>query len=174
MLDLIIEYRYVIAAFILIIGLFLVMFVNKKNHKENKSLTKEEKNKELDIVLKAIEEKPAKKELSFEEEQEENAIISYQELLAAANGQRKEKVEENNPELADLINQISMESKEIEALEEPEIIEEKEMEKVEIKENDEQKKFKNSEFISPVFGKDKPKESNDEFLQSLKDFRSNL
>lgn len=62
-----------------------------------------------------------------------------------------------------------MESKEIEALEEPEIIEDV----VNTKE-DEQKKFKNSEFISPVFGKDKPKESNDEFLQSLKDFRSNL
>lgn len=169
MLDLIIEYRYIIAVFVLIIGLFLVMFVNKKNPRETKSLTKEEKNKELDIVLKAIEEKPAKKELSFEEEQEENAIISYQELLAAANGQKKEKVEDNNPELADLINQISMESKEIEALEEPEIIEDV----VNTKE-DEQKKFKNSEFISPVFGKDKPKESNDEFLQSLKDFRSNL
>lgn len=169
MLDLIIEYRYIIAVLVLIIGLFLVVFVNKKNSKETKSLTKEEKNKELDIVLKAIEEKPAKKELSFEEEQEENAIISYQELLAAANGQKKEKVEDNNPELADLINQISMESKEIEALEEPEIIEDV----VNTKE-DEQKKFKNSEFISPVFGKDKPKESNDEFLQSLKDFRSNL
>ena len=169
MLDLIIEYRYIIAVLVLIIGLFLVMFVNKKNPRETTSLTKEEKNKELDIVLKAIEEKPAKKELSFEEEQEENAIISYQELLAAANGQKKEKVEDNNPELADLINQISMESKEIEALEEPEIIEDV----VNTKE-DEQKKFKNSEFISPVFGKDKPKESNDEFLQSLKDFRSNL
>lgn len=169
MLDLIIEYRYIIAVLVLIIGLFLVMFVNKKNPRETKSLTKEEKNKELDIVLKAIEEKPAKKELSFEEEQEENAIISYQELLAAANGQKKEKVEDNNHELADLINQISMESKEIEALEEPEIIEDV----VNTKE-DEQKKFKNSEFISPVFGKDKPKESNDEFLQSLKDFRSNL
>ena len=169
MLDLIIEYRYIIAVLVLIIGLFLVMFVNKKNPRETKSLTKEEKKKELDIVLKAIEEKPAKKELSFEEEQEENAIISYQELLAAANGQKKEKVEDNNPELADLINQISMESKEIEALEEPEIIEDV----VNTKE-DEQKKFKNSEFISPVFGKDKPKESNDEFLQSLKDFRSNL
>ena len=169
MLDLIIEYRYIIAVLVLIIGLFLVMFVNKKNPRETKSLTKEEKNKELDIVLKAIEEKPAKKELSFEEEQEENAIISYQELLAAANGQKKEKVEDNNPELADLINQISMESKEIEALEEPEIIEDV----VNTKE-DEQKKFKNSEFISPVFSKDKPKESNDEFLQSLKDFRSNL
>ncbi len=170
MLDLIIEYRYIIAVFVLIIGLFLVVFVNKKNSKEIKNLTKEEKNKELDIVLKSIEEKPLKKELSFEEEQEENAIISYQELLAAANGQKKEKVEDNNPELADLINQISMQSEEIETLEEPEIIEDV----VNTKEEDEQKKFKNSEFISPVFGKDKPKESNDEFLQSLKDFRSNL
>lgn len=170
MLNLIIEYRYIIAVFVLIIGLFLVVFVNKKNSKEIKNLTKEEKNKELDIVLKSIEEKPLKKELSFEEEQEENAIISYQELLAAANGQKKEKVEDNNPELADLINQISMQSEEIETLEEPEIIEDV----VNTKEEDEQKKFKNSEFISPVFGKDKPKESNDEFLQSLKDFRSNL
>ena len=33
MLDLIIEYRYIIAVFVLIIGLFLVVFVNKKNSK---------------------------------------------------------------------------------------------------------------------------------------------
>ena len=37
MLDLIIEYRYIIAVFVLIIGLFLVVFVNKKNSKEIKN-----------------------------------------------------------------------------------------------------------------------------------------
>ena len=36
---------------------------------------------------------------------------------------------------------------------------------------EEQPKFKNSEFISPIFGKDS---NNDEFLKELKDFRSNL
>jgi hypothetical protein len=35
----------------------------------------------------------------------------------------------------------------------------------------EKPKFKNSEFISPIFGKAK---DNDEFLKELKDFRSNL
>ena len=37
----------------------------------------------------------------------------------------------------------------------------------------EPKKFKSSEFISPIFGKDSNR-TNDEFLQDLKDFRSNL
>ena len=43
---------------------------------------------------------------------------------------------------------------------------------LEVKEDEPQKetKFKNSEFISPVFGKD----NNDKFLKDLKDFRSNL
>lgn len=163
MLDLIIEYRYIIATFILLIGLFLVMFVVKSDSKKIKKISTEEKNKELDIVLKNMEENNNKKQLSFEEEQEENAIISYQELLAVANGQKKEKIENNNQDLADLINKIQLENKETEPTLENNLETETE-----------QKKFKNSEFISPVFGKDKPKESNDDFLQSLKDFRSNL
>ena len=45
------------------------------------------------------------------------------------------------------------------------------VEQVEVKE--ETKKFKSSEFISPVFGKDSNR-TNDDFLKALKDFRSNL
>ncbi len=170
MLDLIIEYRYVIAAIVLVIGLFSILFITKKDDKKN--ISNEEKNKELDIVLKAIEENTNRKEMSFEEEQEENAIISYQELLAAANGQKKEKIEDNDQELADLINKIQLENHEIIETENDEEIKENLPQATKDLEN--QKKFKNSEFISPVFGKDKPKESNDEFLQSLKNFRSNL
>ena len=42
-----------------------------------------------------------------------------------------------------------------------------------IEEQEEPKKFKSSEFISPIFGKDSNK-TNDDFLKELKDFRSNL
>ena len=99
----------------------------------------------------------------FEKEQEENAIISYQELIKQAEAKR------NNP-LKDLA--------ELEDIEEP---------KVEKKKN---KSFKTSEIISPVFGMQKPDEykedmrkkrkdmyedtTNLEFLKNLKDFRDNL
>ena len=42
-----------------------------------------------------------------------------------------------------------------------------------MKPKEESKKFKSSEFISPIFGKDSNR-TNDEFLKDLKDFRSNL
>jgi len=119
---------------------------------------------------------------AFEKEQEENAIISYQELMRQANTKEEP------------INSIIKEEKpktpvqlEIETLEETE----------------EPKKFKNSEIISPIFGiqgqdakpnieykkKAKPvivkhayeevkqnyeEDNNRDFLNSLKEFRKNL
>lgn len=93
----------------------------------------------------------------YEEEQEENAVISYQELLdrkMALNNEYKEevkKVEEN------------------------------------IEEKPKTTKFSNSEFISPIFGrvnktnnneeiiKDTEEDNNDDdFLNNLKQFRNNL
>ena len=90
---------------------------------------------------------------TFEREQEEKAIISYQELLKAT-GRLKELTEEKTRK---------QEAQKIEEV---------------IKEHEEPKKFKNTEFISPVYGKEAPESvisrKNQEFLNSLKDFRKNL
>ena len=96
---------------------------------------------------------------TFEREQEEKAIISYQELLKQA-GKLRELTEDKKNQ--DLKKDIKIE----------------EVKKEEKKEPEEHKKFKNTEFISPVYGKEAPESiinrKNQEFLNSLKDFRRNL
>jgi len=132
----------------------------------------EEKNK----APKAIE--------KFEQEQEENAIISYQELIKQAEVKRNypnEDFEKIEKKVEDVI----------------EVTEEKP--KKEKKQKKEEKKFKNSEIISPIFGVQSPDEYKEElrekelkkenskdlkvayeendnidFLKSLKEFRNNL
>lgn len=110
--------------------------------------------------LEASEEPPSVID-EFERQQEENAIISYQELIkqAKAKGQIKEEmpIEEDYPKY----------------------------EAVKPSYNKEEKKFKNSEIISPIFGvqgnsattskkENKDYSSNEKFLNSLKEFRENL
>ena len=118
----------------------------------------------------------------FEREQEENAIISYQELIkqAKAKGQIKEEPVE--------IKEDNFEALEEESYPKPsyqEVYETHEEKPVE-----EKKKFKNSEFISPIFGiqngnpsyptvkkidrSKKVEDENTQFLNSLKEFRENL
>ncbi len=138
---------------------------NPKEFFENiKPETKEqqEAKNELERVFKQMSEDLEKNEPkqiidNFEKEQEENAIISYQELLKQAEEKRKH----------------------------PNMTDEKETEK----------KFHNSEIISPIFGIQKEpvyksdiknnrnyekldfayeKETAAEFLNSLKEFRKNL
>ena len=91
---------------------------------------------------------------TFEREQEEKAIISYQELLKAKG------------KLRELTKEGVKEEIQIEDIEKEETVKE------------EPKKFKNTEFISPVYGKEAPESvinrKNQEFLNSLKDFRRNL
>ena len=152
---------------------------------------------------------------TFEREQEENAIISYQELIKQVKGmeikeEKKEAVVESPKEVEtkDLIkNVISAEL----ITEEP-IKEEKKENYLEALENlkpniktldvEERKpysgkksKFNTSEIISPIFGRQEPKEieesfkmeeaytaisqdeeqkQNSDFLQTLKEFRNNL
>ena len=115
---------------------------------------------------------------AFEREQEENAIISYQELLKHAEAQKK----------------IAPKREEYRAYDEKPKVHEREQLSFEIdKEIEEPKKFKNSEIISPIFGiqsegkhvqrqavkqrKVTPKNNqgeNEEFLNSLKEFRKKL
>lgn len=126
----------------------------------------------------------------FEKEQEENAIISYQELIkqAKAKGQIKEEPvyevkEEESPLLEELYNEPSYQDV-YDVYEEKPITFEQEA-------HEEKKKFKNSEFISPIFGiqngnpsyptvkkidrsAKKEEDDNAQFLNSLKEFRENL
>lgn len=123
----------------------------------------------------------------FEQEQEENAIISYQELIKQAEEKR------NNP-LKDLDEIEEIEEEVAEPIEEvkPTLTEKK------VKLSDEkvqdEKTFHNSEIISPIFGVQSPMEykeakakketekinayydgnDNLDFLNSLKEFRNNL
>ncbi len=115
---------------------------------------------------------------AFEREQEENAIISYQELLKHAESQKK----------------LSPKRKQYTTYEEEPASKEREQLAFEIdKEIEEPRKFKNSEIISPIFGiqsegkhvqrhaikQKKPvsksgQDENEEFLNSLKEFRKKL
>lgn len=124
----------------------------------------------------------------FEREQEENAIISYKELI------RQAELKKQNPTKKEIIVKEPIEEKIV-------VKEEKEPVQMEI-ELEEPKKFKNSEIISPIFGiqgtksyqksieVEKPKpmpkhaydemkaiykqENNTDFLNSLKEFREKL
>ncbi len=124
----------------------------------------------------------------FEREQEENAIISYQELIAQAEAKKLPIIDDEAPVIKEIYKTIE--------IEEPETKKAPEY-------KNETGKFRNSEIISPIFGiqkepndivteYSKPKESvtpkhvyeemqvayenetNNEFLSTLKEFRKNL
>lgn len=122
---------------------------------------------------------------TFEREQEENAIISYQELIKQV--EKKQEIKKEQPK-----EDIEESKPEIEKIEQMEL------------DFEEPKKFKNSDIISPIFGiqkennyqkkpkeekieepfvarhayesikKDYEDENNKDFLNSLKEFRKNL
>ncbi|MCI9084126.1 MAG: hypothetical protein HFH46_00730 [Bacilli bacterium] len=122
---------------------------------------------------------------TFEREQEENAIISYQELIKQV--EKKQEIKKEQP-----AENIEESKPEIEKIEQMEL------------DFEEPKKFKNSDIISPIFGiqkennyqkkpkeekieepfvarhayesikKDYEDENNKDFLNSLKEFRKNL
>lgn len=178
----------------------LTQFEDSKEEIKITQINEEEKPKtNLEEVLEKMQADLDKKEdvvAIFEQEQEEKAIISYQELLQSKN----KNVEGSNKELLSVIEQISKPDINIyEEIEEPieaisPIVEEP-------------KKFKTTDFISPVYGKQNsnikyPKipnfnelkeagnnielekkvdtfeeldsNHNDAFLNALKEFRSHL
>ena len=167
----IVEYKYVFvfALSILFLILILLIVLKPKKVKPIEKTIDDEKEEKTDIekVIEALEEnKEGRTMTTFEEEQEANAIISYQELVKAVQEKKLQGIE-------------PIKKNEVEVKEEEIIVSESEPE-IEIVESDEEEnktkekeetKFKNSEFISPVFGKDS---NNDKFLKDLKDFRSNL
>lgn len=117
-------------------------------------------------------EKAKDKYASFEEEQEKNAIISYDELMNSY-----DKLYEENEKTQYLQDdQIPINIKELYELSEKEIPNEvKEEEKVN---EQSESTFKSSPYISPVYGIQKPAdkeiENGNDFLNNLKELRSNL
>ena len=184
---------YIISFLIVIIILILLIVLKPKKVKPIEVTIDDDKEEKSDIekVIEALEEnKEGRKMTSFEEEQEANAIISYQELVQAVKEKKLQLDSKNSDGLENVnntkdqsLNQIleRLDSKESitpepiisqitkeEGLTSEPVLE---IEEPNIQPEKSQPKFKNSEFISPIFGKDN---NNDKFLKDLKDFRNNL
>lgn len=137
--------------FALLVLLFIILIFKKEKRVKPialEEIEREEPKSDLEDVIAALENNQNERPMTtFEQEQEENAIISYQELVAAVQDKKNKMQIEESP-----IEEVVEEKEEI--IEEP------------------IRKFKNSEVISPVFGK--TNQTNDDFLKELKDFRRNL
>lgn len=149
------ELVYITIAILSLVLVLLILIITKKNKKvviennneENKVNfvkvdEKEEVSSDLEEVLKKMQEStsatPDEAVDYFEKEQEEKAIISYQELLKA---NKKEDINEANNEIIEETND-----------EEPiEILDDIPTQ------TDEIRKFKNTELISPIYGKQETK-----------------
>ena len=181
-IDHILEYKYVyiiLISVLLLVSILLIIFKPKKVKPIEVTIDDEPTEKtEIEKVIEALEENKNERLMtSFEEEQEANAIISYQELVKAVEEKRlhlepkETKTDEKLSSIVDSIvepnvdqdSKVDVEKETVEpVLEIEEPLEQPEKT---------QPKFKNSEFISPIFGKDN---NNDKFLKDLKDFRNNL
>ncbi len=171
------------------------------------------KNNELEDLLKKMQEdinvKPEDVVKKFEEEQEEKAIISYQELVDNVKSGKIEVVDDEetnvnfleNLELEDGIEPVNEIIEEDNSIT-PEMVKEAIVNISESSVKEEPKKFKNSAFISPIYGVMEEKldyptvkkqenvldllntkdynelteeiQRQEEFLQALKEFRNNL
>ena len=172
------------------------LFTNIKPETKEQEDAKNELERVFNQMARDLENENKSKEAieEFEREQEENAIISYQELIKQAEMKRLQQehmqeprtnaFEEKEPNQANIFEEMK-------AMEEDNL---KELEKNKKEIREEPKKFKNSEIISPIFGiqrpgevttkRDAPRHSNgeinidykedDDFLNSLKEFRNNL
>lgn len=121
-----------------------------------KEVEKEKEPMQLDKVLEQMQQDldttPEEVVSNFEQEQEEKSIISYQELLQSLN--KEEPIKE------EVKKQIVKDMEEIDVIDIDDNVEVTKVESVKAFDDDvkiEKKKFQNSEFISPIFGKDKPK-----------------
>ncbi len=198
--------------------------IEPKSSEPKKQINLEEM---LSVMQNDLEKKNETKIENFERDQEENAIISYQELLKAADAKKAEteNFERDQEENAIISYQQLKDQNPIEFLtEKPKPLKslDQAIAKIESPRENKDKKFKSTEFISPIFGKmdehlEYPKvrsfnknddlsfnsyfgedvskyyqeknnqsvttsvnvlseqlKKNDEFLQALKEFRSNL
>lgn len=161
------ELVYIITLIIVVIVLIILVatLMPKKIAPIEKTID-DVKNEKTDIekVIESLETSSNDRVMTtFEEEQEANAIISYQELVAAVK-EKKASIEKSKEPNQNLLNEVT---RVIENAKKDSIT----VQEVEVPTQTVKPKFKNSEFISPIFGKTT---NNDEFLKELKDFRSNL
>lgn len=209
---------YVLIIVLTIILIILLLTKNKKNNKQDKKLSdelidmvigdsdaaSEDKKEDLTNLLEQMQrdvEKKANSIDTFEHEQEENAIISYKELVEA---NRKLKEELEKRKVVKIDNDIKPQE-ETEEVVEPIVSNEQSI----IEDKKENKKFQTTDFISPIYGKQtanleyptvpkierdndyvklepttdnekdildviKDEEETEEFLETLKEFRKNL
>ncbi len=174
--------EYILIIVCLLIILCIVFLVNDRTKVKPINIEKIEEKSALEEVIDALENTtaPERSLTTYEQEQEENAIISYQELVRAVEIKKAKLKEDNEPPLVTKVESVSefemvdkiVEQKPDEILSKVaiETSDSEMMDKIEL-EIDDSKKFQSSEFISPIFGKDN---INDDFLKELKDFRSNL
>ena len=191
--------------------IFVVMLLVKNKRKKYAELKTENKKDlesiDLELVLEKMQNETSKSKdeiVSFEEEQEEKAIISYQELLNAVKKNVNEvtqvqELPKENVERQELKSIISNED-----VLEPVILQNESSVKTTLDNEIKPTKFQNSEFISPIYGRvnndvdyptiksfeekheedlektivmpqmDSKFDNNDEFLRILKEFRNNL
>lgn len=183
MLEIIIECRYIlITIFLLLLVIVEIVIHNNKKIKPidmDKVLEEKKEKSKIEEVLEAMESSSSDRPMTtFEQEQEANAIISYQELVKAVNEKKdnsefkedKENVEVKETPVEPKIEELLSNAEENEFEESLEETIEDKIDKEEA--NLDKPKFKNSEFISPIFGKEES--TNDDFLKELKDLRKNL
>lgn len=188
MLEQLYEFRYLLIA-ILFLLIAIIIMITLKNRKVEpidmeEVLDEDTEKTKIEEVIEAMENSASERPMTtFEQEQEANAIISYEELVKAVeakkNGVEFKKVDDEKFKIEDILGNIEEPQEEIieeetieNVLEEIEEIEDLKEDASEEAALEEKPKFKNSEFISPVFGKDE--KTNDDFLDELKDLRKNL
>ena len=155
-------YVAVALAYVLVILFVIFLLVRNKKKRIEKMRVEEAHKKDiesvdLEAVLDKMQDDVNKTKVdevkSFEEEQEEKAIISYQELLKAV---KKDVDNVTKVELPKEEPQVALEDEPVQIMPE-EIIEKKvdypAVETIEKKANEKQSKFQNSEFISPIYGR---------------------
>lgn len=169
-------YICIMIVLIIIVTILFIVISNQKNRKKIKddfveaekveseleSIEESEKSGELENILKKMQEdvnvKPEDVVKKFEQEQEENAIISYKELVDNVNSGKIEAIEDEESG-EDFVEKLNLEDSEpiLSTVEEesavtPEMIKEAIESISNSSVKDEQKKFKNSEIISPIYG----------------------
>lgn len=155
-------YVVVALAYVLVILFVIFLLVRNKKKRIEKRIMEEENKKDieavdLEAVLDKMQEDVNKTKVdevkSFEEEQEEKAIISYQELLKAV---KKDVDNVTKVELPKTEIEVETEEEPVQIIPE-ETIEKAdnapELEVMEEKEIKKPSKFQNSEFISPIYGR---------------------
>lgn len=159
-------FYYVAVALAYVLVIFFVIFLLVKNKRKRIERVKIEdaskkdiESVDLEAVLDKMQEDVNKTKVdevkSFEEEQEEKAIISYQELLKAV---KKDVDDVTKVEIPSEEKPVVVEDEEAKVQIMPEEVVEKSVstpvvETMEEKETRKPSKFQNSEFISPIYGR---------------------